>query len=78
MSPHQELTLTLAAPDNNPILLTPTFLKGSGIIPPRLATRPSTSPHALARRPQRAYNSDIETSVAKTRNLYGQPHNRNS
>ncbi|NJL00456.1 MAG: hypothetical protein HC910_07750 [Spirulinaceae cyanobacterium SM2_1_0] len=46
MSPHQELTLTLAAPDNNPILLTPTFLKGSGIIPPdwSLARQPRLTP----------------------------------
>ncbi|NEO88604.1 MAG: hypothetical protein F6J87_30890 [Spirulina sp. SIO3F2] len=42
----QELTLTLAAPDCNPILLTPNFLKGSGIIPNdwELARKPTLTP----------------------------------
>ncbi|MGB0560198.1 MAG: hypothetical protein ACPGVO_00130, partial [Spirulinaceae cyanobacterium] len=42
----QELTLTLAAPDCNPILLTPNFLKGSGIIPSEweLARKPTLTP----------------------------------
>ncbi|NJL00133.1 MAG: hypothetical protein HC910_06015 [Spirulinaceae cyanobacterium SM2_1_0] len=46
MFSYQELTPTLAAPDNNPILLTPTFLKGSGIIPPdwQLARQPRLMP----------------------------------
>ncbi|NJL00612.1 MAG: hypothetical protein HC910_08585 [Spirulinaceae cyanobacterium SM2_1_0] len=52
MLSHQELTLTLAAPDNNPILLTPTFLKGSGIIPPNSPKSP-TLREAAARLYQR-------------------------
>ncbi|MBP0035483.1 MAG: hypothetical protein J7524_20320 [Roseofilum sp. Belize BBD 4] len=42
----QELAIAIAAPDFNPILLTPTFLKGSGIIPPEweLASSPRLTP----------------------------------
>jgi len=42
----QELAIAIAAPDSNPILLTPTFLKGSGIIPPEweLASSPRLTP----------------------------------
>ena len=42
----QELAIAIAAPDSNPILLTPTFLKGSGIIPPEweLSSSPRLTP----------------------------------
>ncbi|MBE9117613.1 hypothetical protein IQ249_17075 [Lusitaniella coriacea LEGE 07157] len=42
----QELTLTLTAPNNNPILLTPTFLASSRIIPDdwQLARQPLLTP----------------------------------
>ncbi|MEM9544135.1 MAG: hypothetical protein AAGA60_32200 [Cyanobacteria bacterium P01_E01_bin.42] len=50
MSPNlaiQELAIAVAAPDSNPILLTPTFLKGSGIVPQdwELARQPPQFPH---------------------------------
>ena len=42
----QELAIAVAAPDSNPILLTPTFLKGSGIVPQdwELARQPRLTP----------------------------------
>ncbi|MBP0018257.1 MAG: hypothetical protein J7647_12015 [Cyanobacteria bacterium SBLK] len=42
----QELAIAIAAPDSNPILLTPTFLKGSGIVPQdwELARQPRLTP----------------------------------
>ena len=42
----QELAIAIAAPDSNPILLTPTFLKGSGIIPQdwELSSAPRLTP----------------------------------
>ncbi|MEM9541182.1 MAG: hypothetical protein AAGA60_16970 [Cyanobacteria bacterium P01_E01_bin.42] len=42
----QELAIALAAPDSNPILLTPTFLKGSGIVSQdwELARQPRLTP----------------------------------
>ena len=45
-SSHQELPLTLAAPGHTPLLLPPTFLQGSGIIPPDwpLARQPRLTP----------------------------------
>lgn len=42
----QELAIAIATPDSNPILLTPTFLKGSGIVPQdwELARQPRLTP----------------------------------
>ncbi|MBE9117227.1 hypothetical protein IQ249_15105 [Lusitaniella coriacea LEGE 07157] len=62
----QELTLTLIAPNNNPILLTPTFLQGSGIIPNdwQLARQPHLTPqHAQIAYSSRSRSASSTNSI---------------